>query len=74
MECMKLHEGAQRWEPGSTGLRESREGGDERTEGRTPVCSSPPSLDSCLPPKAAPNPERSCQPPWILMSFMVKAL
>ncbi len=71
MKRMKIHEGAQGWEPGFTGLRESREGVHERTEGRLPVCSCTPSLDSCLPPQAAPNPERSCQPPWILMAFMV---
>jgi len=59
MKGMKLHEGAQGWEPGFTGLRESREGVSERTEGHAAVCSFTPSLYSCLPPKAAPNPERS---------------
>ena len=43
-------------EPGFTGLRDSREGVRERTEDLTPVCSCTPSLESCLPPEAAPHP------------------
>jgi hypothetical protein len=30
MKNMKIHDGAQGWEPGSTGLREQREGVNER--------------------------------------------
>jgi len=56
MKFMKIHEGAQDGEPGSTGLRESREGVYEHTEEMTPVCSYTPSLDSCLPPEAAAHP------------------
>ena len=34
---------------------------------------APSDNEHILGPKAAPTPERSCPPPWILMSFMVEA-
>ena len=64
MKLVKIHEGAQGWEPGSTGLRDSREGVHEHTGVMSSVRSCTPSLESCLPPEAAPTPERSCTPSW----------
>jgi hypothetical protein len=58
MENMKVHEGAQGWEPGFTGLREPRKAANERTEADTAVCSFASFLGSCVPPEAAPNPGR----------------
>jgi len=56
---MEIHEGAQGWRPGSAGLREERDGVNEHTSEWPSVRSFTPSLSSCLPPKAASNPERS---------------
>lgn len=44
MRTMKIHEGAQGWEPGFTGLRDQRKGVNERTDEKTPVCSFTPFL------------------------------
>ncbi len=55
MEDMEAVRPSPGWEPGSAGLRESREGVNEHTGLSTAVRSFTPSLDSCLPPTAAPN-------------------
>ena len=71
MKDMKVHEGPQGWEPGFAGLRDEREGVNEHTPVWITVRSFTPSLSSCLPPEAAPNPVGACLflhgSPWNLM-------